>query len=733
MARKNSDYTIATRLTLSGEKEFNAAMKQAAETTKNLNADMDLAKSKYAATGDETEYLAEKLRILGAQLENKRSQWQTMNDQLGKVATKSAQAEEKVRQLEEQLAQTPKGTAEWNKLKEELDRAKLASTKTSTELKRLKSATQETEKATYDLQAEINATTEAQEKLGQQSDDTGRKIANNLGDAAEEAQSKFQRMAQSIQQDLGSIKNMKKLSIAIDLVRGAWDVGNQIYSYVADSTREGMEQAKTDYNITASGGSVERGRALVTEYGAIFGDTGSAREAATNLAAMNLSAENYEKAAKAIGGAAIKFQDTLKVEGLADSLQESLSTGAMTGPMAEFFERMESQTGLSLETVNAGLAEAKKAEEAGMAGAAEKAMMAYIDATGMGDYYEGFKKQNENLFQAAEATKSIEQTVAEIGTELATTVAPLLGTVAKEILPPIKTTVEGIAKFLNPWSSSGYTEEDREIDAQAVLNDYKKIYGAEEGEKKYNQMLAEQEATIDKEAEEYRKTVGTPAGAAKYNAEAETLGEKIAITVDYLGYRMLELFGMSSAGGEELQADATPNRDSWPTATGNPKTTGSQTTISPWLQYRTAPDKTKLAWQVRAQWGGRAAGTAAQANVAGATDLGAISQQMDDLTTKGAETGQGIMHQMSEGMRQKLQELQTVQENARQMMDNIWNPAIESTVVIGYKMGAGLGPINQNLTVELQPQPVQLDGMTVTKILRDPVNIMLNKLVESNR
>lgn len=674
MAKGRGDYVIATRLTLSGEKEFNTAMKQAAETTKALNADMELAKAKFAASGNETDFLADKLRILGEQLENKKGQLQMMNEQLEGMRSKSAQAEEKVRQLEQQLALTPQGTAEWQQLKDQLDNAKLAATRTAKELKTLESAAKNTETAAYKLQAEINDTTEAQEKLGRESEEAGQKIEDNLGDAADEVESKFKRMSKSITQDLGEIKKMQKLSIAIDLVSKGANAASQVYNFVSNAAAEGMRDAMAEYNIASSGGDTAQARAQMREYTAIFGDKDSAREATANLAALNLGQDEYSKAAKAIGGAAIKFQDTLKVESLADSLQESISTAALTGPIAEFFERMESETGVTTEEINAGLAEAKRAEAAGDEGAVENAMLAYLSQSGIGDYYENFKEQNADLIAAADATKSIEQTLQELATDVATVLAPMLQIVAEDILPPVAEAVKKIANWL--------TGEDKpkSIEEAVEKREQKKANG-----------------------EEYPLTEQIADSAAAFVGDAETmandikeqgLGGFIATTAEKAPTGMEIIKALRSAKEE------TPQREDRESAG---QTKDQQPLIDPLAYTLVSP-----------------------------TDLGGAYQQLDDLAAQGAETGQTMMTNMAAGAQESMANLEAVQQQAREMVEAVWKPDINATVVMGYRMGAMDGPVNQNLTVQLQPQPVQLDGRTLTKVLTDPVNVMLSKMITKN-
>ena len=62
------NHEIKTRFRLEGEQQFSAAMKDAANAQKLLNAEMNLAKATFESTGDAEEYAAESARILRDQI-----------------------------------------------------------------------------------------------------------------------------------------------------------------------------------------------------------------------------------------------------------------------------------------------------------------------------------------------------------------------------------------------------------------------------------------------------------------------------------------------------------------------------------------------------------------------------------------------------------------------------------------------------------------------------------------
>src|SRR5699024_7047347 len=93
---------------------------------------------------------------------------------------------------------------------------------------------------------------------------------------------------------------------------------------------------------------------------AISDETDSNVEAVSNLLATGFDDNQLLEAIDALSGAVIQFPDTLKIESLSDSLEETLATGEATGQFGEMIERL----GLSLEEFNEGLTAAQESVEA---------------------------------------------------------------------------------------------------------------------------------------------------------------------------------------------------------------------------------------------------------------------------------------------------------------------------------------------------------------------------------
>lgn len=105
-------------------------------------------------------------------------------------------------------------------------------------------------------------------------------------------------------------------------------------------------------NAAEAGVAFEDAEAVLSDIYALSGDWGAAREAANGLLAITTNAEQLSGVVDTLSDAVIRFPDTLKIENLAESLQETVATGSATGQFGELIERL----GLDIDVFNAQLA-----------------------------------------------------------------------------------------------------------------------------------------------------------------------------------------------------------------------------------------------------------------------------------------------------------------------------------------------------------------------------------------
>ena len=364
---------IKTTLSLDGEKEFNRAISEAGRGMRVMASEMKAAAADFDVTGDEMEYLGRKSRSLNSQIE---------------------QQEQIIRALEGAVADSAQTYGEAS-AKTDGYRIKLNNAYAS--LSRLKKEHEQTDKR--------------MEELGRDSERTGRRLEQGIGEAADDVSRKFDGMVNKLDSDLGSIKAMTSISAVVDVarpiggaVKGAYDAVTGLVEETAEYNRT-MAFLKT--NADQAGISFQTVKKMAVDVSGITGDMDATIEGLSNLLASGFEADELSIAVERLSGAIIQIPDTLKFESLADGLQETIATRNAVGQYAEYLERM----GLDLDTVNKALANAgKEGQEA-----VESVALSFLSGHGAEEALEKYRAENEALVKYFEAQAKLTDAQARLG------------------------------------------------------------------------------------------------------------------------------------------------------------------------------------------------------------------------------------------------------------------------------------------------------------------------------
>lgn len=364
---------IKTTLALDGEKQFNSAISEAGRNMRVLGSEMKAATAEFEASGDKMAYLSTKSRTLGSQIK---------------------QQEEIIRALEGAVADSAKTYGDASS-KTDGYRIKLNNAYAS--LTRLKKEHEETDKR--------------MEELGRDSERTGRRLEQGIGEAADDVSRKFDSMVNKLDSDIGSIRAMTSISAVVDVagsiggaVKGAMDSINDLTQSSAEYNRT-MAFLKT--NAEQAGIPFETIKRLAIEVSGITGDMDATIEGLSNLMAAGFETDEMLIAVERLSGAIIQFPDTLKFESLSDGLQETIATGKAVGQYAEYLERM----GLDLDMVNQAL------ENAGKEGkeAIESVALSFLSGHGAEEALAKYREDNETLVKYFEAQAKLTEAQAKLG------------------------------------------------------------------------------------------------------------------------------------------------------------------------------------------------------------------------------------------------------------------------------------------------------------------------------
>lgn len=293
---------------------------------------------------------------------------------------------------------------------------------------------QEIDSATDKLEALQKKVTDTYEEMGRpisidQFDALQRELADakNAADEAEKAFKNFHPTLEKVgstAQDV-SDKAGKVADAFAPISKAAGAALTAMFATVpaTDDLRTNLSRLET--NAQQAGIGLDATSDALTQFNRVSGDTDASVEALSNLLMAGATESNLQRAVENLAGAATAFPDTIKIESLADSLQETIATGEATGQFAELLDRL----GVSTERFNAQIGQTQdQSVRLNMA-------MDALANEGMADYYNAWITGNEELTKNKDATLELQTSLAELATALT----------------PIVTMVTGFATKLLEW------------------------------------------------------------------------------------------------------------------------------------------------------------------------------------------------------------------------------------------------------------------------------------------
>lgn len=352
---------------------------------------------------------------------------------LGGINKEISSTQKQLKEVERLLKLDPKNTellAQKQRLLSE------AITETSTKLDALKQA--EAKAQEQFKKGELSR--QEYEKLQRQIIATEQKLQSLASQA-----SKSKKMLESISSAAGGVSDkLGKLGDKLaPVTAGVLGLGTAALSTV-DSTEElRSDLSKLDQNAKEHKVSIDTARKAWEDFAIASDETDSAVEATANLLQAGFTESNLQKAVENLTGAYLRFPDTMKIESLADSLQETLATGAATGQFAELLDRL----GIGAEEFSKGLSKCKTQADK------QNYALETLAKAGLADTYNGWKDTNSELVESKKANLDLQKSMAK----LAETVQPILTDIVdavsdmvdwfNELSPEVKETTVKVLAF----------------------------------------------------------------------------------------------------------------------------------------------------------------------------------------------------------------------------------------------------------------------------------------------
>lgn len=214
-----------------------------------------------------------------------------------------------------------------------------------------------------------------------------------------------------------------------------------------EASREwNSDMTKLKTNAETSGNNFDFMKSKMQDLVAITGESDSSIEALSNLMAVGFSDEQMTPAINALSGAVEKFPDTLKIESLSDSLQETLATGAATGQFSELIGRM----GDSIDDFNAGLQNCTSEAER------QQYALDWLANSGLSEINDEYQSANKSTLDYERASFELQDALASLGTAFTPVMAGAKGMAADFLtksLPAVQKLSGGFTKLFDGVSS----------------------------------------------------------------------------------------------------------------------------------------------------------------------------------------------------------------------------------------------------------------------------------------
>ena len=246
-----------------------------------------------------------------------------------------------------------------------------------------------------ELEREIAKTEQSLNKFKDQSKNTS-SIMDKLKSAASGAQKGIKAVG-----DVGAVA-VKGLTA---VTSAATALGGALVAAEASTREYRSDLSKLKTNTDNANLNFEDMKDNLSGLVALTDESDSSIEALSNLMQTGFDDTGIEQTLDSLSGAIISFPDTLKIESLADGLQETLATGAATGQFGELLERC----GMNLDDFNAGLANATTSAEK------QEYILETLAKTGMADVNASYKEANKSMLSLKEAQFDFNDSLAKFG------------------------------------------------------------------------------------------------------------------------------------------------------------------------------------------------------------------------------------------------------------------------------------------------------------------------------
>lgn len=378
---------IGPRIGLEGEKEFRQSLNAVNQQLKTLGSEMKSVTSAFDDNDD-----AE----------------QALSAQMGVLERSISATEQKSSLLTSELTRQQ---AKLSDLGAELDRVVAEYGDTSQEAAKAQNAFNRQYIEVGKLQTQLNNTTASLNRMQSELSDMDKelnagpleKLKNQIRDLAGDS-------ALGRLMDGGGISGILGKGLAVGaVVGGVQQLASAMFDVVESTQEYRSVMASLEVSSQAAGYTAEETAATYQRLQSVLGDTQTAATATANLQAIGLSQEQLMTVTDAAIGAWARYGDSIPIDGLAESINETIQAGQVTGTFADVLN----WAGTSEDDFNAKLEAASSTTERA------NIVLQELANQGLAETGAAWIENNKDLTETNAATEKLNAAWARLGETLA--------------------------------------------------------------------------------------------------------------------------------------------------------------------------------------------------------------------------------------------------------------------------------------------------------------------------
>lgn len=533
---------IGPKIGIDGEAQFRQSLKAVESQIKALGSAMKAVTAEFADNSDGMDALAAKsgvleksisateqqVKLLSSQYERQVKKLADLSSELSSVTAEygenSAEASKAQNAYNRQYTEVSKLEGQLNKAKASLASLNTEAGKTASEMGKAASASKQLSQRISDQQDEVNRLkdeyTDAVLQYGKNSKEARslaseikklskelKKNASQFNDA-ESAADKFDKSLDDVGDSansagglLGQLSGSLKKGLAVGaIVGGIQSLVGSITSLV-DKTEEYRKIMGTlETSSEAAGYTAAQTSESYRELYSVLGDTQTAATTVANLQAIGLSQEDLMEVIDSSIGAWARYGDSIPIDSLAESINETIRAGQVTGTFADVLNwgSMEGETfGVTMRESTEANAEWNESVQAAETAEdyfnlalqdcktqAERAdlVLQAMAAQGLTDTADKWKENNESIIETNQAQMEYEEAQARLAERL-TPVKTALTNLATWGFDVLTKAVDGVSNALKTVSGWLDSISGRKVEASVVVKTEREVTGSGVGGK----------------------------------------------------------------------------------------------------------------------------------------------------------------------------------------------------------------------------------------------------------